>query len=110
MSESIGLSFLDSRKESWDIPHAVFQGGGWTWKILKTWQPGNEGKKHARWMCAVSSPFLPAGMEDYGDVYVADIAHALAVLVEVGGKIPTREQEQEWADLAAHLVLVGVSR
>ncbi len=56
-----------------DNPYEVWQGGGWTWKVLKKYQvPDKEkGNPYARWFCFVTSPYCPGG--EYGDTYVHDI-------------------------------------
>lgn len=55
-------------------PYEIWQGCGFTWKVLKKYQaPDKEATNHyARWMCAVSSPFTH-GDEEMGDVYVREI-------------------------------------
>ncbi len=54
-------------------PYAVYQAGDWNWRVLKTYQRPDkeEGNGYARWLCAVSSPFVK-GLE-IGDVYVNEI-------------------------------------
>lgn len=65
---------IDRPYEIWQTPD-----GSWTWKVLKKWQKDDD-KPFARWLCAVSSP-MTYGMDDIGDVYVADIK-TYAYLVE----------------------------
>jgi hypothetical protein len=51
-------------------PYEIWEGGGWTWKVLKKWQAEDD-KPYARWFCFVTSPVCPEG--EYGDTYVKDI-------------------------------------
>lgn len=55
-------------------PYEVWQGGGWTWRVLKKYQkPSLEAENpYARWFCAVCSPFS-YGEFELGDVYVKEI-------------------------------------
>lgn len=53
-----------------DDPYEIWEGNGWTWKVLKKWQV-NDDKPFARWFCFVTSPFCPEG--EMGDVYVSEI-------------------------------------
>jgi len=61
-----------------DNPYEIWQSiddnKTWTWRVLKKYQkPSLEAKNpHARWFCAVSSPYTGAGY-GYGDVYVNEI-------------------------------------
>ena len=59
--------------EVWQVAHHPEYGGTWTWYVLKKYQsPEREAKNpFARWLCFVTSPFVPTG--EYGDVYVQDI-------------------------------------
>jgi hypothetical protein len=52
-------------------PYEVWEGSGWTWKVLKKYQNPEKEKSnpYARWLCDVVSPFA----HDRGDVYVKDI-------------------------------------
>ena len=54
-------------------PYEIWQGGGWTWEVLKKYQREDlEAKnEYARWFCNVISPYCPDG--EMGDVYVRDI-------------------------------------
>jgi len=68
---------LCSKSRKVSDPYEVWQGNGWTWKVLKKWQ-ADDNKPHARWFCFVTSPMCPEG--ELGDVYVADIVnHATKV-------------------------------
>lgn len=62
--------------------YATYRVGGWTWKVLKTYQrPDKEtGNKYARWFCAVKSPYT-YGSWELGDVYKSEIV-SNAQLVE----------------------------
>ena len=59
-----------------DNPYEVWQSydGSWTWKVLKKYQkPSKEAENpHARWFCAVASPYSYGSLV-MGDVYVKDI-------------------------------------
>jgi hypothetical protein len=63
-----------SKRRPASDPYEVWQGQGFTWKVLKKYQaPDKEAQNpFARWMCAVSSPYNFGG-EDLGDVYVREI-------------------------------------
>ena len=54
-----------------DNPYEVWEGHGWTWKVLKKYQNPEREKAnpYARWFCAVDSPYA----KEMGDVYVKDI-------------------------------------
>lgn len=56
-----------------DNPYEIWEGNGWTWKVLKKYQAPEKEKEnpYARWYCLVSSPYCPEG--EFGDVYVKDI-------------------------------------
>ena len=57
-------------------PYAIYKdGGGWEWRILKTYkQPKSEAKDpYARWFVAATSPHMDEGKYDYGDTYAAEI-------------------------------------
>ena len=45
---------------------------GFEWRVLRSYQTNND-KPYARWLCSVSSPYLPAGDREMGDTYVKDI-------------------------------------
>ena len=57
-------------------PYEIWENksAGWEWRVLKKYQnPAKESANpHARWMCAVSSPFT-GGSHDLGDVYVKEV-------------------------------------
>ena len=59
-----------------DNPYEVWRSndGKWLWKVLKKNQkPSKEAENpHARWFCAVQSPYTYGSFE-MGDVYVKDI-------------------------------------
>ena len=59
-----------------DNPYEIWrdESSGFVWKVLKKYQNReNEAKNpHARWFCAVSSPFTWTSYE-LGDVYVSEI-------------------------------------
>lgn len=98
--DKFGLSWLTNRKERWkDSPHMRLESLDKTWKsrVVKTWQPGNEGKLYARWMMAIESPHT-YGSEDLGDTYITDVLLATSVLVEVDGRKPTNDEQLEWAE------------
>ena len=59
-----------AKMRSEDNPYEVWQGDGWTWKVLKKWQ-ADDNKPYARWFCFVTSPFCSGG--EMGDVYVSEI-------------------------------------
>src|SRR5690349_9227610 len=63
----------DNAYEVWQVTHHPEYGGTWTWYVLKKYQsPEREAKNpFARWLCFVTSPFVPTG--EYGDVYVNDV-------------------------------------
>ena len=68
------MSTWEGRKETTvDKPHEVWENRrtGWEWRVLKKWQK-DDNKPHARWFCAVKSPFTYDSW-DYGDVYVNEI-------------------------------------
>lgn len=50
-----------------DNPYEIWEGKGWTWKVLKKYQADDE-KPYARAFCFVTSPYCPDG--EYGDVYI----------------------------------------
>jgi hypothetical protein len=56
--------------------YEVWQGGSWTWFVLKKWQsPEKEAANpYARWFCDVVTPMCPEG--EMGDVYVNEIKSA----------------------------------
>ena len=56
-----------------DNPYEVWQGNGWTWKVLKKYKSdeGEANDPYARWFCFVTSPFCEYG--EMGDVYVREI-------------------------------------
>ena len=60
---------VDNPYEIWTNPFA-----GWEWRVLKKYQsPAMEASNpHARWFCAVKSPYTYDSWE-YGDVYVKEI-------------------------------------
>lgn len=60
-------------------PYEVYQAGGWTWKVLKSWQNDRD-QAYSRAFCAVSSPYTFGGY-DLGDVYWSEILDN-ATLVE----------------------------
>ena len=66
-------------------PYEVWQSycGSWTWKVLKKYQkPSKEEENpHARWFCAVSSPYT-YGSYDLGDVYVTEIKNHADIIVK----------------------------
>ena len=47
--------------------------GTWTWRVLKKYQsPEKEAQNpYARWLCHVTSPYVPEG--EMGDTYVSEI-------------------------------------
>jgi len=59
-----------------DEPYEVWKShnGSWEWRVLKKYQTPRLEKqnKHARWYCAVKSPYTYGGWE-YGDTYVKDV-------------------------------------
>jgi hypothetical protein len=57
-----------------DNPYEIWEGNGFTYKILKKYQsPEKEAANpYARWFCATTSPYLSGG-EELGDGYVKDI-------------------------------------
>lgn len=61
-----------------DNPYEVWQGGDWTWNVLKKWQ-ADDNKPFGRWFCNVVTPMCPNG--ELGDVYVSEIKGAGAVKV-----------------------------
>lgn len=55
-------------------PYAIYEGGGFTWKVLKTYRrPDLELKnpQYARWLVYASSPACPDG--EWGDTYAVDV-------------------------------------
>lgn len=88
----VGMKNLMGKSRKADQPYLVFEGSGWTWKVLKSWQ-GDDKKPYGRWFCDVSSPFTYSG-SDLGDTYVYDVVnHAYLtyidpVLVEAGYQPP----------------------
>lgn len=62
------------KSRSKDAPYAIWEGNGFRWLILKTYQtPQNEAKNmYCRWFVAASSPFTFGGY-DMGDTYVAEV-------------------------------------
>lgn len=56
-----------------DAPHATFEAGDWTWKVLKVNQPakGPHGD-YATWFVAAQSPHTFGGW-DLGDTYAAEV-------------------------------------
>jgi hypothetical protein len=59
--------------EVWQVADHPIYGGQWTWYVLKKYQsPEKEAtNRYARWLCFVTSPYVPHG--EYGDTYVRDI-------------------------------------
>lgn len=51
-------------------PYQIFEGRGWTWKVLKFYS-NDLTDPYARVFCHVASPMLPEG--ELGDVYLTDI-------------------------------------
>ena len=96
--KKFGLSWLDNKREKYKgAPHMRLENEDATWKsrVIKTWQPGNEGKENARWLMAIESPHT-YGSEDMGDTYVEEVLLGTGYLVEINGKPPTDEQIGEW--------------
>jgi len=44
---------------------------GWEWRVLKKYQ-ADDNKMHARWLCAVKSPYT-FGSYEMGDTYVTSV-------------------------------------
>ncbi len=57
----------------WQIANHPIYGGQWSWFVLKKYQsPEKEAQNpYARWLCFVTSPYVPRG--EYGDTYVSAI-------------------------------------
>ena len=57
-----------------DQPHAIYEGGAMTWRILKTYKlaKNETGDPYARWMVAVKSD-ATYGWFDMGDTYRSEI-------------------------------------
>ena len=71
-------------------PYAVYRGHhGWEWRVLKTYQRPDKEKNnaHARWLCAVKSPYTFDSFE-MGDTYIRDVL-GNALLVDAS---------QEWEE------------
>ena len=57
-------------------PYAIYKdGGGWEWRILKTYkQPKSEAKDpYARWFVAATSPLMHDGQFEYGDTCASEV-------------------------------------
>ena len=70
-------------------PQAVFEGGGFTYRVIKTYQ-NDDAKPYARWFLGTSSPHT-YGTIELGDGYVRDVV-LNADLVEVDGREPTEAE------------------
>lgn len=56
-------------------PHATYESGDWTWKVLKVNAPKQPLDTHyISWFCAVQSPMTYGGW-DMGDTYVTDVVN-----------------------------------
>ena len=77
-------------------PQAVFSGGDFEYRVLKTYQ-NDDAKPFARWFLATRSPFTYGSFE-LGDGYVRDVV-LHASLVEVDGRIPTADELTSINDL-----------
>jgi hypothetical protein len=67
---------LCAKTRKLDEPYEIWSNNrGWEWRVLKKYQsPAGEAKNpHARWFCAVTSPLMPKGEYEYGDVYVSEV-------------------------------------
>lgn len=63
------MSIACNKTRKVDNPYEVWEGHGWTWKVLKKYQK-NDDAPYARSFCFVTSPYCPEG--EYGDVYIND--------------------------------------
>lgn len=54
-----------------ETPWAIFEDGGWEWRVLKNYQK-DANKDFARWFCQVKSPYAT----DLGDTYVAEVCNS----------------------------------
>jgi len=57
--------------------------GSWEWRVLKKYKSPDKEREdpHARWFCAVKSPFT-YGEYEYGDTYVCEVKGS-AVMTEM---------------------------
>ena len=100
----LGLSFLDGKKERhegapWFV--LISDDGRRRNEVVKTWQPGNEGKQYGRWMCRVDLGIFENGLSGPGDTYIWDVIRNASHLVEVDGREPTTEELAEWAQFVS---------
>jgi len=72
---------LCGKRRGIDNPYEIWRAGNWEWKVLKKYQCEDKevDNPHARWFCAVKSPFTYDSWE-LGDCYIREI-------VEVGERI-----------------------
>ena len=75
--------------EVWQITDHPQYGGEWTWYVLKKYQsPEKEAtNEYARWLCFVTSPYVPRG--EYGDTYVSSIVNTGAVKLDCNPLVQT---------------------
>ena len=103
--ERFGLSWLTGKMERFKgAPWMRLESADGTWeaRVIKTWQPGNEGQAFARWMMGTLSPHT-GGSEEFGDGYILDVLTTTPYLVEVDGHTPTREEKIEWVQFAYNI-------
>ena len=108
--EKMGLSFLDDKTEVWNAPyHAVFQASdpnrgplAWFWGVIRSWQPGNEGKEAGRWLTYAYGDAVP--FPEAGDTWVRDIlVTGHARLVSVRDRKPNMDELAEVDEVRAVL-------
>lgn len=63
-----------------DKPYETWVLGDWEWRVLKKWQR-DDTKPHARWFCAVKSPYT-FGDYELGDTYASEVLRSGAVKVQ----------------------------
>ena len=72
-----------------DNPYEVYVNlYGWEWRVLKKYQ-ADDHKPHARWFCAVRSPYT-FGSWEYGDTYAQEVLENAQIVQAV----PNTELEE----------------
>lgn len=92
---------LTKRAADAESPQAVFEGGGFEYRVLKTYQ-NDDSKDFARWFLATKSPYTYGSLE-LGDGYVRDVV-LHAELTQVDGREPTEEELGEVFQLRMKLM------
>jgi hypothetical protein len=84
----------DTAYEVWRVENHPQYGGQWTWYVLKKYQTLEKeaANPHARWLCFVTSPYVPSG--ECGDTYVSSIRDTGAVKLDFNPLVQAKGKEQ----------------